>query len=153
MGVFALDLRANANQRDGFTARPLFDLEAKTLPHSQAAHILANDKAADDRACSILQMPFHRGVDPSHNLIVDDGGEGDPVDSARQLLDAFAKILCRAGIAELAAQPSGCFCVVDREPADGDGSAVRLGGGTHVGIITRLLSHFQFEQDHRTLRD
>ena len=25
--------------------------------------------------------------------------------------------------------------------------------GTHIGIIARLLSDFQFEQDDRTLRD
>jgi hypothetical protein len=153
MGVFPLDLRANANQRDGFTARPLFDLEAKTLSHAEAAHVLANDKAADDRTCRVLQMAFHRGVDPAYDLAGGNSGEGDPVGSARQLLDALAKILRRAGIAELAAQPSGCFCVIGREPADGDGYAVRLGGGTHIGIIARLLRHFQFEQDHRTLRD
>jgi hypothetical protein len=28
-----------------------------------------------------------------------------------------------------------------------------LGAGTHIGILTRLLSDFQFEQDDRTLRD
>jgi hypothetical protein len=28
-----------------------------------------------------------------------------------------------------------------------------LGGGAHTGIIARLLSHFQLEQDYRTLRD
>ena len=153
MGVFALDLGANPNDWDGFAACPVFHLNAKTPPDTQAAHILANDKAADNGACSVLQMPFHRGVDPAHNLIVDNGGEGDPVGSARQLLDALAKILRRAGIAELAAQRSGCFCVIDREPADGDGYAVRLGGGTHIGIIARLLGHFQLEQDHRTLGD
>lgn len=153
MGVFSLDLRANPNDRHRFTARPLFDLEAKTLSHAEAAHILANDKAADDRTCRVLQMPFHRGIDPAYDLAGGNGGEGDPVGSARQLLDALAKILRRAGIAELAAQRSGCFCVVDREPADGDGYSVRLGGGAHTGIIARLLSHFQLEQDHRTLRD
>jgi hypothetical protein len=28
-----------------------------------------------------------------------------------------------------------------------------LGAGTHIGILARLLSDFQFEQDDRTLRD
>ena len=153
MGVFSLNLRANPNDRDGFAARPLFDLDAKTPPDPQTAHILANDKPPDDRARRVLQMPFHRGVDPAHNLIVDNGGEGDPVGSARQLIDALAKILRRARVAEFAAQFGGRFRVIDREPADGDDRAVRLGGGTHIGIVARLLRHFQLEQDHRTLRD
>ena len=121
MGVLPLDLRTNANQRDGSTARPLFDLHAKTPPDPKAAHILANDKAADDRAGRRLQMPFHRGIDPAHHLAVDNRGKRDPIGSARQLLNAFAKILSRAWIAELAAQLSGCLRIVDRKPADRDG--------------------------------
>jgi hypothetical protein len=71
----------------------------------------------------------------------------------RQLLNALAKISGRIGIAELAAQLSGCLCVIDREPADGDGYSVRLRGGNHLGIIARLPSHFHLKQDDRTLRD
>ena len=92
MGVFPLDLRTNANQRDGLTARPLLDFNTETPPNTQTAHLLANDKSADDRARRVLQMPFHRGVDPAHHLTVDNCGEGDPVGSVRQLLNALAKI-------------------------------------------------------------
>jgi hypothetical protein len=153
VGVFPLDLRTNANQRYGLTARPLLDFNTETPPNALTAHLLANDNSADDRARRVLQMPFHRGVDPAHHLTVDHCGEGDPVSSVRQLLNALAKISGRTGIAELAAQLSGCFCIIDRKPADGDGDAVRLGAGTHIGILARLLSDFQFEQDDRTLRD
>ena len=38
-------------------------------------------------------MPFHRGVDPPHNLASDDSGEGNSVGSARQFVDAVAKIV------------------------------------------------------------
>jgi hypothetical protein len=153
MGVLPLDLRANPNDRDGLTPRPFFDFNTETSPDALTAHLLANHKAADDRARRVLQMPFHRGVDPAHHLTVDNRGKGDPVGSVRQLLNALAKIPGRTGIAELAAQPSGCLCIIDGEPADGNGYAVPLGRSSHIGIIARLLSDFQFEQDDRTLRD
>jgi hypothetical protein len=153
VGVLPLDLRTRANQRDGETASPLLDFNTETPSDALTAHLLANDKAADDRARRVLQMPFHRGVDPAHHLTVDNRGKGDPVGSLRQLLNALAKIVGRTGIAELAAQLGGCFCIIDRKPPDGDGDAVRLGAGTHIGILARLLSDFQFEQDNRTLRN
>src|SRR6266436_5496475 len=80
-------------------------------------------------------MPFHRGVDPAHNLTVENSGEGDPVVGARQLLDALAKIASRAGIAELAAQCSGRFCIVCREPANRNSRDISFNEVPHVVLL------------------
>jgi hypothetical protein len=98
-------------------------------------------------------MAFHRSVDPARNPTVDNSGEGDSVTSEQQLINTLTQIPGQAGIAELAAQFSGRFRIIDRQPANGDGRAIPLGSGIHIGIIARLLSHFQLEQDDRTLRN
>jgi hypothetical protein len=81
-------------------------------------------------------MPFHRGIDPAHNLAIDNSGEGDPVGSARQLINALAKILRRAGIAELAAQFGGPFRIVCRKPPNQQTCNVPF-LGFHTTIIAR----------------
>ena len=88
------------------------------------SHRLLRRRMPGTGTCRRLQVAFHRSINPAHQLTVltvDNSGEGDPVSSVRQLLNAPAKISGRTGIAELAAQLSGCFCIIDREPADRDG--------------------------------
>ena len=104
MGIFALDLRADPDDRDRLTPRPLLNLKAETSANTQTPRAIANDEAADDRARCRLQMVLDCGIDPAHDLTVENRREGDPVGGTRYLVNSFAKIVRRARITELATQ-------------------------------------------------
>jgi hypothetical protein len=50
VSVFANDLRADAEARNGFTSSPPFNLKAQAPPNAEPAFVIADDKAADDCA-------------------------------------------------------------------------------------------------------
>lgn len=117
MCVFALDLRADPDDRDALAFRPLLNFNAETPANTQAPRAIANNEAADDRARRRLQVAFDCRIDPACDLTVENCCEGDPVGGTRRLIDSLAKVVGRVRVTKLAAQFRCCRCIVGRQLA------------------------------------
>ena len=71
--VLAKNLRTDAKSLDGSALGPQLDLIAKTSSNAQTTDIIAHDEPANDDRVRGLEVPFDGCVDPSCELIVENG--------------------------------------------------------------------------------